>query len=112
MWINKTASRGDWIVVSKNSQFYIGRVLNFKKLAKGTKSECLFWGDSFDLTEGGNVNACFLLEPLFKIFRRKLSKVDQCSFHDDYFIKSCYVCHILSEKVNIPCLLQYINSNK
>lgn len=112
IWTSKTASRGDWIVTSKDLNFFIGRILNFKKSSSGTKSECLFWGDVFDLTKNGNVNSCFLLEPLFNVGKKKLVAVNRRKFQDDYFTKDSYVCHVSSEKIDISCLLSYINNNK
>lgn len=112
IWTSKTVSRGDWIAIKDRSHYFIGRVLNFKKTVEGTKSQCLFWGDLFDLTVNENINACFLLEPLFIIIGKKLANVDRNVFKDEYFVKNSYVCHVKSEKIDISSLLNFLKSHK
>ena len=71
-WRDEVITRGDWIAISYDSQYLIGRVLNFQYHGARTKKDKFFAGDSINIKIPKDQNVFFLLEPLFKIQRRKL----------------------------------------
>lgn len=110
VWISDIITRGDWIAVCNNGQFYVGLVLNFQKRNGRTKKEKTFGDDFVERNNNHHQNVAIQLEPVYRICSKKLVEKDK-NLNFEYHSISSYINHLSSNTLDFAVVLPKITKN-
>lgn len=96
-WRNNKVTRGEWIVVNENNNFFSGMIINFQHREEKTKTLRRIQNDEIVLS-GENNNISVLIQPLFKIVDNVFVLFSSLG---KYFELKKYVCHIKNDEIDL-----------